>query len=184
MGTTGGFGFPTAQRVINGVIFREGVNPRNCMTLSDGTTAVVPEIGDMLRRGHHIRCFPGKATERFLITPMRGAEFIDLSGAGEHMVNDWLRGACSLGQMPANGLFYVTPDPCSCYAGARIYGFHALAPREPAGLDTAPSLDDRRAARSRGQRMRRFRVSGFRCQEEDGVSIGGMPDARRWPALR
>ncbi|MCH5377828.1 MAG: PQQ-binding-like beta-propeller repeat protein, partial [Planctomycetes bacterium] len=86
MGTTGGFGFPTAQRVINGVIFRDGVNQRNCMTLSDGTTAVVPEIGDMLRRGHHIRCFPGKATERFLITPMRGAEFIDLSGAGEHMV--------------------------------------------------------------------------------------------------
>jgi outer membrane protein assembly factor BamB len=142
MGTTGGFGFPTAQRVIRGVIFREGVNPRNCLTLSEGTAAAVPEIGDMLKRGHHVRCFPGKATERFLINPMRGAEFIDLSGAGEHMVNDWLRGACSLGQMPANGLFYVTPDPCSCYAGARIYGFHALAPREPAGLETAPSLDD------------------------------------------
>jgi hypothetical protein len=68
----------------------------------------------MLKRGHHIRCFPGKATERFLITPHRGAEFIDLVG-DEHMVCDWLRGACSLGNMPANGLFYVSPDPCSCY---------------------------------------------------------------------
>ena len=140
-GTTGGFGFPTSQRVIDDVIFREGVNPHRTFKLSDGTAADVPEIGNMLRRGHHIRCFPGKATERFLITPMRGAEFIDLSGGGEHMVNDWLRGACSLGNLPANGLFYVTPDPCSCYAGARIYGFHALAPKEPAGLAAAPELN-------------------------------------------
>ena len=94
----------------------------------------------MLKRGHHIRCFPGKATERFLITPHRGAEFIDLVG-DEHMVCDWLRGACSLGNMPANGLFYVTPDPCSCYAGARIYGFNALAAGLPAGLDSAPPPD-------------------------------------------
>jgi len=99
--------FPRLQRVTGGVIYRDGANLRNTLSLSDGTKVVVPEIGDMLRRGHHVRCFPGKATERFLITPMRGAEFIDLSGAGEHMVNDWLRGACSLGQMPANGLFYV-----------------------------------------------------------------------------
>jgi len=121
-GTTGGFGFPTAQRVIKSVIYRDGMGwPTR---LDNGQRASPHDVGAMLRRGHHIRCFPGKATERYLITPMRGAEFIDLSGAGEHMVNDWLRGACALGQMPANGLFYVTPDPCSCYAGARIYGFH------------------------------------------------------------
>ena len=141
MGTTGGFGFPTAQRVIDGLIFRDmgSLTPDR---LADGQRGYpVADLGGMLRRGHHIRCFPGKATERFLITPMRGAEFIDLRG-DEHMVNDWLRGACSLGNMPANGLFYVTPDPCSCYAGARIYGFSALAPCEPDGLEEASSPED------------------------------------------
>jgi outer membrane protein assembly factor BamB len=141
MGTTGGFAFPTAQRVIDGMIFRDmgGLTPDR---LADGERGEpIADLGGMLRRGHHIRCFPGKATERFLITPMRGAEFIDLHGR-DHMVNDWLRGACSLGNMPANGLFYVTPDPCTCYAGARIYGFSALAPKEPAGLESAPAADD------------------------------------------
>ena len=143
MGTTGGFAFPTAQRVINGVIYKDMLRSWNTLMLADASQAPIPDIGQMQTRGHHIRCFPGKATERFLITPHRGAEFIDLSGEGEHMVNDWLRGACSLGNMPANGLFYVTPDPCSCYAGARIYGFSALAPEEPAGLTDAPAPDAR-----------------------------------------
>ncbi|MCH5377403.1 MAG: PQQ-like beta-propeller repeat protein, partial [Planctomycetes bacterium] len=141
MGTTGGFGFPTAQRVIDGMIFRDMGSLRPDR-LADGSRGdPIADLDGMLRRGHHIRCFPGKATERFLITPMRGAEFIDLHG-DNHMVNDWLRGACSLGNLPANGLFYVTPDPCSCYAGARIYGFSALAPKEPAGLEAAPVPDD------------------------------------------
>jgi len=138
MGTTGGFAFPTALRAIGGAIYGDS---GNATRLADGQNASLPALGDMLKRGHHIRCFPGKATERYLITPQRGAEFIDLKG-GNHSVNDWLRGACSLGNLPANGLFYVTPDPCSCYAGARIYGFTALAPALPAGLDAARPPDD------------------------------------------
>jgi len=135
-GTTGGFGFPTAQRVIRGVVYRDSVG--GPMKLSDGSRASMPDVGGMLTRGHHIRCFPGKATTRYLILPHRGAEFIDLAGDG-HMVHDWLRGGCSLGNMPANGLFYVTPDCCVCYAGARIYGFSALAAISPADANGIPA---------------------------------------------
>jgi hypothetical protein len=95
----------------------------------------------MLKRGHHVRCYPGKATERFLILPMRGAEFVDLEG-DRHMVNDWLRGSCSYGLMPANGLLYNTPDPCSCYAGARVPGLMALSAALPSGLEQAAAPAD------------------------------------------
>jgi len=124
MGETGGFAFPTALRAIRGVLYWDVRRPP--VQLADGSHATGPAVGDMLKRGHHIRCFAGKATERFLITPHRGAEFVDLAG-DEHMVNDWFRGACSYGLMPANGLIYNTPDPCSCYVGARINGFLAVA---------------------------------------------------------
>ncbi len=138
-GTTGGFGFPTALRSVKGTLYWDYLR-RTPLKLADGTDASRPDIGDMLTRGHHIRCFAGKATERYLITPHRGTEFIDLEG-DNHMVCDWTRGACSYGLMPANGLIYNTPDPCSCYEGALINGFIALAPHEPGTLAKAPAAD-------------------------------------------
>lgn len=126
MGTTGGFGAPTGLRVIRDLIYRDGGN--SPISLSDGKEHTYPDVGGMLKRGHHIRCLAGKATERYLILPQRGAEYVDLLG-DEHMACDWIRGACSYGLMPANGMTYVTPDPCSCYAGARIVGFTALSAR-------------------------------------------------------
>lgn len=126
LGETGGFAFPTGRRAIRGVVYSDSLGGRAAFRLADGGTAPTPDVGQMLARGHHIRCFAGKATERFLILPHRGAEFVDLRG-DQHVANDWIRGACSYGLMPANGLLYVTPDPCSCYAGARINGLMALA---------------------------------------------------------
>jgi len=76
--------------------------------------------------GHHLRCYRAKATERFLITQFRGAEFISLTGK-DHCNNDWIRGACSYGIMPGNGLLYVPPTPCFCYPGVKLTGFNALA---------------------------------------------------------
>ena len=145
MGATGGFAFATGLRVIDDTIYGDLPNKWNTFGLSDGKPRSVPEIGDMLKRGHHVRCFAGKATERFLILPHRGAEYVDLKG-DQHMVNDWFRGACGYGLMPANGLTYATPDPCSCYAGARIFGFIALsatgpkAEEEKARLEKGPAF--------------------------------------------
>ena len=54
-------------------------------------------------------------------------EFIELAG-GPHSVNNWVRGICHLGMMPANGLLYAPPEPCKCYWYERVSDFCALAP--------------------------------------------------------
>jgi outer membrane protein assembly factor BamB len=76
--------------------------------------------------GHHLRCYQAKATERYLILPKRGMEFIDLEG-DNHMRTNWLRGPCGHGVVPANGLLYVPPHQCFCYPGAKITGFNAVS---------------------------------------------------------
>ena len=88
------------------------------------------EIGKLISPGHHYRCHRSKATERFLIWPKRGAEFVDLEG-NAHMRNDWLRTPCFTGATPANGLFYKPSDQCFCYPGAKVSGYMAMS-AEPA----------------------------------------------------
>ena len=85
---------------------------------------VVPKL---ISWGHHWRCYRSKATERFLMLPKRGVEYVDLQGE-EHMRNDWLRAPCIYGMLPANGLLYVAPHQCVCYQGILLNGFNALAP--------------------------------------------------------
>ena len=77
--------------------------------------------------GHHYRCYPGKATSRYIITAKRGIEMIDIYGEN-HSRNNWARGTCRVGVTPCNGLIYAPPHSCGCYVEAKIVGFHALAP--------------------------------------------------------
>jgi len=102
----------------------EDVYARDLLT---GETKTKIETSDVYSAGHHHRCYPSKATENFLITQNRGAEFISLTG-GEHTQNDWVRGACTFGIMPCNGLLYTPPHPCFCYPGVKLTGFNVLAP--------------------------------------------------------
>ena len=75
---------------------------------------------------HHHRCYRNKATDRFIISAMEGAEFMSLQGEG-HSQNNWLRGACRYGVMPSNGLLYVPPDQCFCQPGAKLLGLAAVS---------------------------------------------------------
>jgi len=75
--------------------------------------------------GHHYRCYRSKATERFLLLPKRGVEFLDLQG-DDHMRHDWLRAPCTYGFMPANGMLYTAPHQCVCYQGVLLSNFTAL----------------------------------------------------------
>ncbi len=75
--------------------------------------------------GHHYRCYRSKATERFLLLPKRGVEFLDLQG-NDHMRHDWLRAPCTYGVMPANGMLYMAPHQCVCYQGVLLSNFNAL----------------------------------------------------------
>lgn len=82
---------------------------------------------DIFNVGHHNRCYRARITERYLMSSRRGVEFVDLK-TGENFQNHWVRSGCLLGNLPCNGLLYVSPHPCSCYITAKLTGFNALAP--------------------------------------------------------
>ena len=72
-----------------------------------------------------------------------GTEFVDLK-TGEWTLHHWLRGACLYGIMPANGLLYAPQHPCSCYIGAKMYGFTALAGANASQRAFQPIPDEQR----------------------------------------
>jgi outer membrane protein assembly factor BamB len=90
--------------------------------------------------GHHHRCYRNRSTEQFLMSCRRGVEFVDLA-TGENYQDHWVRGGCSLGYLPCNGLLYVTPHPCSCYINAKLIGFNALAPKRPEDETPDPQVE-------------------------------------------
>jgi outer membrane protein assembly factor BamB len=95
--------------------------------LETGELAEKLDTSDVFTPGHHLRCYQSKATENFIITPNRGAEFVSVTGEANTQ-NDWLRGPCRYGIMPGNGLLYAGPNPCFCFPGVKLIGFNALAP--------------------------------------------------------
>ena len=114
---------------------------------------------------HHHRCYRNKATSRYIITSMEGAEFMDLAEQS-HSQENWLRGSCRSGMMPCNGMLYVPPDQCFCEPGAKLLGFAALTASraaEPAAADS--------------QRLLRGPAYG-------AVSADAQMDPAAWPTLR
>jgi outer membrane protein assembly factor BamB len=95
---------------------------------------------------HHHRCYRNKATGRYVITGYEGCEFFDLSGDA-HSQDNWVRGACKFGIVPANGLLYVPPDQCFCQPGGKLLGLTALA---AAGASPAPPEVPQEDRRTRG----------------------------------
>jgi len=83
-------------------------------------------VGNFRSPEHHHRCYRNKATSRFIISGMEGAEFLDLDG-DSHSQNNWLRGACKEGIMPCYGLLYVPADQCFCQPGGKLLGYTAVA---------------------------------------------------------
>lgn len=75
----------------------------------------------------HQRCYPGKATENYIIPSRTGIEFVDLDEKTWD-VNHYTRGGCIYGVMPSNGLIYTPPHACACYMETKLNGFGALGP--------------------------------------------------------
>jgi outer membrane protein assembly factor BamB len=84
----------------------------------------------------HQRCYPSRATSRFILPSRTGIEFVDLSQKN-WTVNDYTRGSCIYGIMPSNGLIYTPPNACACYPESKLDGFGALAPAS--STDSYPS---------------------------------------------
>ena len=98
---------------------------------------------DMLSPEHHHRCYRNKATDRYLIGSMEGAEFLDLRGSASGQ-NNFVRGSCMMGMVPCNGMLYAPADQCFCQPGGKLLGMTALL---PAGNDTPTTPDDQRLTR-------------------------------------
>jgi outer membrane protein assembly factor BamB len=74
----------------------------------------------------HQRCYPQKATDRYILTSRTGIEFVD-PAARHWELNHWVRGACTYGVMPANGMTYAPAHPCACYPESKLSGMNAMA---------------------------------------------------------
>ncbi|MGF1580131.1 MAG: PQQ-binding-like beta-propeller repeat protein [Gemmataceae bacterium] len=78
-------------------------------------------------RGYmHARCYRNKATEQFLMLGQMGVQVLDLE-KGDIWDNDWVRGTCQYGVLPANGLLYVPPNCCACNMKSKLIGITALS---------------------------------------------------------
>jgi len=89
----------------------------------------------------HQRCYPSKATEKYLMPSWTGTEFIN-PRTKEWEIHHWVRGGCFYGMMPCNGLVYATPNACACYYQSKLDGFNVLAPAAK-NKRPAPSDADR-----------------------------------------
>jgi outer membrane protein assembly factor BamB len=133
---------PTEMFVIDGLVwqgphFKEARDIKTGKIKKSNTAAQ-----DIWTAGHHHRCYRQKATSRFILTGYRGIEFFDLAGAN-HTRNNWIRGTCQYGIMPANGLIYAPSHACGCFMEAKLRGFWAAAPqRKPITRDPAPQLEE------------------------------------------
>ncbi|MCY3019103.1 MAG: PQQ-binding-like beta-propeller repeat protein [Planctomycetota bacterium] len=81
----------------------------------------------------HPRCYPGRATERYILTSGMGTEFYEVGGTKVE-IHDYVRGSCIYGIMPCNGLLYKPPDSCACYYMSKLEYFCALAPERGAAV--------------------------------------------------
>ena len=145
------------------------------------------DVPNAMSPGHHLRCYRSKATERFIIFPKRGAEFLDLEG-DDHMRHDWLRGSCRFGIMPCNGLLYTPPDQCFCYVGAKMDGFVATSsadtssmidPRSPRRLTRGPAYGSPIATPAAPSDWPAFRANAKRSGSNPKSSVSRQPQ-RKW----
>jgi outer membrane protein assembly factor BamB len=125
------------------------------------------EVPRLITPGHHFRCYPAKATERYILLNKRGVEFFDLRG-DNHMRCDWLRAPCRHGAVACNGLLYMSTSPCFCYPGVKLSGFNAMS----TSTEASP-----RAPADRGPRLRRGPAW-------DARGKGEPADGEDWPLYR
>lgn len=91
----------------------------------------------------HTRCYPGRATERYILTSGMGTEFYAVGGTKVE-IHNYVRGSCIYGIMPSNGLLYKPPDSCACYYMSKLEYFCALAPADTKAQARQPVPEDER----------------------------------------
>ncbi|MBM3334216.1 PQQ-binding-like beta-propeller repeat protein, partial [Candidatus Sumerlaeota bacterium] len=126
---------PEDVLVVNGLVWSGDI--ANAISRSSGAfTGRDPRTGEIKSEFQpdidpfaimHQRCYPSKATDRYIIPSWIGTEFIDPT-TKHWEIHHWVRGGCVYGVMPANGMIYAPPHACACYYQSKLNGFCALAP--------------------------------------------------------
>jgi len=149
-----GYRSPEDVFVIDGLVwagqYTEGDEPLRGRDLRTGE--VVKELDTLAGHSFHHRCYPARATEKYLLNARVGVNFVHLDKAFRESYH-WVRGSCGVGVFPANGLLYATPDPCNCWPQTKLNGFVALVPQSAdpgAAAPAAGSLDKGPAYRAPG----------------------------------
>lgn len=134
----GGFHSPLDVFVIDDLVWQglhvsDSISPPPVHDFNEGRDVRTGEVKrensimvDLQTEGHHHRCYREKATVRYILAGKRGIEMMDLEGEN-HSRNNWVRGACQYGILPANGLIYAPPHACGCYMESKLRGFWALS---------------------------------------------------------
>ena len=138
-GSSKGYNAPADVLVIDKLVWTKGKGPAR--TGLDPKTGESKQSFTPARPYMHPRCYRSKATDRYLMLGEMGVQFVDVK-TGEVWNNDWIRGTCQYGVMPANGLLYVTPDSCACNMKTKLSGLYALASERPS--EPTPIPDTRR----------------------------------------
>lgn len=90
----------------------------------------------------HHRCHRAKATDNYILTSRTGIEFVDIKEQNWE-THHWVRGACTYGILPCNGLVYAPPHPCACYSESKMTGISALAPATQRSFDLPAPAEGR-----------------------------------------
>ena len=121
--STNGYNAPADAFLIDGLLWMGDKGSRRALDPRTGQLRkTLPNTGGYM----HARCYRNKATERFLMLGLMGVQMVDFKN-GEVWMNDWIRGTCQYGVMPANGLIYIPPDSCACNMKTKLNGLYALA---------------------------------------------------------
>ena len=128
-----GYRSPEDLLIAQGLVWAPDSMKKGSSTLNglDPRTGEVKRSVELnFQHGFHHRCYSSRATETYMLASKVGINTIAFDGS--ETVNDqWVRGACGYGFMPANGLIYATPDPCNCFPESKLNGFVALAKANP-----------------------------------------------------
>jgi len=117
----------------------------------------------------HHRCHRAKATDKYILASRTGIEFVDVRKQSWE-THHWVRGACTYGILPCNGLVYAPPHPCACYLESKLRGVSVLAP----GKSTVKSRESRA-----GDRL----VRGP-AYSQIGNRKSQIKDPNAWPTYR
>jgi outer membrane protein assembly factor BamB len=115
----------------------------------------------------HQRCYPSRATTKYLLPARTGIEFVNLEDK-HWTVNHYVRGGCIYGIMPSNGLVYAPPHACACYMEAKLSGLCALGGAHKSEYDLK--------AASAGNRLEKG--PAYSANILDDAAIGDWPTYR------